>query len=166
MKDSGTDMPPVLVISSGCQAGAYFDNEVIPPGVLRPKLPWSYTYAQFDALLASLPGRSPGGFFNLWYTPGAAASGLLQRVERGHQRAVTHCRGKKTLANELSVIIHRIQRLKRDDPIWATEETALLDVEGAPQVGRAPGRWILRHTRGPSGPVGSYNSAGLIRGPA
>jgi len=37
MKACGTDMPPVLVTSSGCQAGAYFDNEVIPPGAPRPK---------------------------------------------------------------------------------------------------------------------------------
>jgi len=49
LTDRGTDMPPVLVTSSGCQAGAYFDNEVIFPGAPRPKLPWAYTYAQFDA---------------------------------------------------------------------------------------------------------------------
>jgi len=55
MQDCGTNMPPVLVSSSGCQAGANFDNEVIPPGAPRPKLPWAYTYTQFDALLAAYP---------------------------------------------------------------------------------------------------------------
>jgi len=58
----GTDMPPVLVSSTACRAGTYFDNEVIPPGVPRPKLPWAYTYAQFDALLTSYPAVHPEDF--------------------------------------------------------------------------------------------------------
>jgi len=30
--DTGTDMPPVPVASTCCKAGAYFDNDVNPPG--------------------------------------------------------------------------------------------------------------------------------------
>jgi len=37
--DIGTEMPQVLTVPTGCQAGTLFDNEVIPPGVPRPKLP-------------------------------------------------------------------------------------------------------------------------------
>jgi len=61
-KDRGTDMPPMLTKTIGCQAGAYFDNKVIPPGALRPKLPWAYTYAQFDQLLAAYPEVHPEDF--------------------------------------------------------------------------------------------------------
>jgi len=43
--NTGTGIPQVLTTSTGCQAGTYFDNEVIPPGVPRPTLPWAYTYA-------------------------------------------------------------------------------------------------------------------------
>jgi len=32
-----------------------FRNNVIPPGAPRPKLPWAYTYAQFDQLLQAYP---------------------------------------------------------------------------------------------------------------
>jgi len=39
LTDSATDMPLVLVTSTGCQAGAYFNNDKIPPGVPRPRLP-------------------------------------------------------------------------------------------------------------------------------
>jgi len=60
--NTGTDMSWVLVISTSCQAGEYFDNEVIPPGAPRPKLPWAYTYAQYDALLAAYPDVHPEDF--------------------------------------------------------------------------------------------------------
>jgi len=52
---TGTDMPPVLVASTSCQAGCHFDNKVIPPGAPRPKLLWAYCYAQFDTLLTTHP---------------------------------------------------------------------------------------------------------------
>jgi len=55
-------MPPVLVTSTSCQAGAYFDNEIIPPGAPRPKLPWAYSYAQLDALLSAYPDVHPEDF--------------------------------------------------------------------------------------------------------
>jgi len=57
--DMGPDMPPVLVASTSCQAGAYYDNEVIPPGTPRPKIPWAYTYAQFDASWRPTPTFTP-----------------------------------------------------------------------------------------------------------
>jgi len=55
-------MAPVLVATTGCQAGAYFDNESIPPGVHRIRLPWSYTYGQFEALLFAYPTVHPKDF--------------------------------------------------------------------------------------------------------
>jgi len=51
LRDTGTDMPPTTTTSAETQAGCYFDKEIIPPGAPRPKLPWAYTYAQFDQLL-------------------------------------------------------------------------------------------------------------------
>jgi len=62
LRHTGTDMPPVLVTSTGCQAGAFFNNEVIPPGVTRPRLPWAYSYAQFRALLTAYPDIHPEDF--------------------------------------------------------------------------------------------------------
>jgi len=62
LTDTATDMPPVLVASTGCQAGAFFDNDVIPPGAPRPKLPWAYSYCQFEALLAAYPDVHPEDF--------------------------------------------------------------------------------------------------------
>jgi len=61
-KDSGTDMPPVNTTTVGSQAGCYFNNDIIPPGTPRPKLPWAYTYAQFDELLAAYPEEHPKDF--------------------------------------------------------------------------------------------------------
>jgi len=150
---------------SGCQAGAYFDNEVIPPGAPRPKLPWAYTYAQFDALLVAYPDVHQEDFVTY---------GILQAQPRwGSHRewgevagVLSHMvGGKRILANELSVIIHRIQRLERDDPMRVTEETTLVDVvmrerprsrvplgDGAYAILAAPGG-PLAHTTlpGPSG---------------
>jgi len=62
LSDSSTSMAPVLVATTGCQAGAYFDNDTIPPGVRRPRLPWSYTYGQFEALLLAYPTVHPEDF--------------------------------------------------------------------------------------------------------
>jgi len=59
---TGTDMTPVLVNSTGCQAGANFDTDHIPPGVPRPRLPWNYSYAQFGALLSLYPNIHPEDF--------------------------------------------------------------------------------------------------------
>jgi len=121
-------MPPVLVTSTSCEAICHFDNEVIPPGAQRPKLPWAYSYAQFDALLTAYPdvhsedfvtfgilqAQPRRGFYTEW---GEVASVLAHIVG-----------GKRTLANELYVIIRRIQRLDRTDPMRATEEEALVVV--------------------------------------
>jgi len=128
LQDTGIDMPPVLVSSTGCQAGAYFVNEVIPPGAHRPKLPWAYTYAQFDALLSAYPDVRLEDFVTY---------GILQAQPRRGSftewaevaSVLSHMVGeKRTLANEISVIIHRIQRLARTDPMRATEEKTLVAV--------------------------------------
>jgi len=87
--------------------------------------------------------------------------------------------GKGMLANELSVIIHRIQRLERDDPVRVTEETALVDVvmrkrrrsavplgDGAYSLLVAPGGPLARPTPpGPSGPHVTLVAALLNRRP-
>jgi len=60
--DSATSMAPVLVATTGCQAGDYYSNDVIPPGVPRPRFPWSYTYDRFEALLLAYPTVHPKDF--------------------------------------------------------------------------------------------------------
>jgi len=74
-QDASTDMPPVATSTSSkeCQTGCYFDNELIPPGAPRPKLPWSYTYAIFDQLLQAYPEVHPEDF---------ATFGVLQEQPR------------------------------------------------------------------------------------
>jgi len=60
---TGTEIPPVATtLSQECQAGCYFDNELIPPGAPRPQLPWSYTYDMFDQLLQAYPEVHPEDF--------------------------------------------------------------------------------------------------------
>jgi len=126
--DSGTDMPPVLLTSTSCQAGCHFDNEVIPPGAPCPKLPWAYSYAQFDALLTAYPDVHPEDFVTFGILQAQPRRGSY--TEWGEVASVlAHMvGGKRTLANELSIIIQRIQRLPRADPIRATEEEALVAV--------------------------------------
>jgi len=51
-----------MTTATGSQAGAFYDNDVIPPGVPRPTLPWAYTYAQFDNLLTTYPDVHPEDF--------------------------------------------------------------------------------------------------------
>jgi len=126
LTDSATDMAPVLVTSVSCQAGAYFDNDVIPPGAPRPRLPWSYSYAQFGTLLTSYPDVHPEDFWTY---------GILQtQPRRGSQcewgevaGVLAHMvGGRLLLANQLLLIINRIQRLDPDDPMRAVEEGALV----------------------------------------
>jgi len=62
LNDSSMSMAPVLVATTGCQAGAHYSNDVIPPGVLRPRLPWAYTYEQLEALLLAYPTVHPEDF--------------------------------------------------------------------------------------------------------
>jgi len=59
---TGTGMSQVLTMTTGCQAGAYFNNDEILPGVPRPRLPWAYSYAQFSALLTAYPDAHPEDF--------------------------------------------------------------------------------------------------------
>jgi len=126
--NTGTGMDQILTTSTGCQAGTFFDNEVIPPGVPHPKLPWAYTYAQFDALLTTYPDVHPEDFVTF---------GILQaRPRRGSYAewgevasVLAHMAGgKSTLADELFLIIRRIQCLDQNDPMRAVEEWALVAV--------------------------------------
>jgi len=61
LRDTGTDMPVIEAKTAECQAGCFFDNDVIPPGAPRPKLLWAYSYAQFDQLLQAYPEVHPLG---------------------------------------------------------------------------------------------------------
>jgi len=128
LRDRVTDMPPVRTTTTSSQAGSFFDNEVIPPGAPRPKLPWAYTYAQFDQLLAAYPDVHPEDFVTF---------GILQeQSRRGSCRewgevagVLAHMiGGRPSLINELVIIINRIDRLDRGDPMRVTEEQALVAV--------------------------------------
>jgi len=119
-------MPVVTTASAESQAGCYFNTEVIPPGAPRPKLPWAYTYAQFDHLLQAYPEVHPEDF---------GTFGILQEVPRrgshwewGEVASVlAHMiGGRQSLVTELTTIVNRIQRITRDDPMRPTEERALL----------------------------------------
>jgi len=126
LTDTATSMASVLVATTGCQAGAYFDNEVIPPGVPRPRLPWAYTYNQFEALLTAYPTVHPEDFITF---------GVLQaQPRRGSQRewgevagVLAHMAGgRRLLAHAFYNVMRRIQRLGRNDPMRAVEEEALV----------------------------------------
>jgi len=104
LTDRGTEMPPVLVTSSGCQAGAYFENEVIPPCASRSKLPWAYTYAQFDALLAAYPDVHPEDFVTYGIFQAQPRRGSYREWEP-RRHVVAHGRGK-TYAGKRAVSHH------------------------------------------------------------
>jgi len=125
---SSTSMAPVLVATTGCQAGAYFNNDLIPPGVLRLRLPWSYTYGQFEALLLAYPTVHPEDFVTF---------GVLQaQPRRGSQcewgevaGVLSHMAGgRRLLVDAFFTVMRRIQRLARDDPMRAVEEDALVTI--------------------------------------
>jgi len=119
-------MVPVLVATTGCQAGAYFDNDTIPPGVHRPRLPWAYTYAQFEALLLAYPTVHPEDFVTF---------GVLQaQPQRDSHRewgemagVLAHMAGgRRLLADSFYDVMRRIQRLARTDPMRAVEKDGLV----------------------------------------
>jgi len=121
-------MPPVTTSTVGSQAGTFLDNELIPPGAPRPKLPWAYTCAKFDQLLQAYPEVHPEDFVTF---------GILQEQPRhgsccewGEVAGVlSHMiGGRRTLVNELLTIITRIDRLDRNHPMRVTEEQALVAV--------------------------------------
>jgi len=121
-------MPQVLTTSTGSQAGAYFSNDSIRPGVPRFTLPWAYTYAQFDTLLTTYPDVHPEDFVTfgiLQVQPRRGSNAEWEEVAR----VLTHMAGgKRTLADELYTIIRRIQRLDAHDPMRAVEEAALVAI--------------------------------------
>jgi len=125
ISDAGTDMPVVHTLSTASQAGCYFDNDLIPPGAPRPPLPWSYSYDQFDQLLLAYPDVHPEDFVTFGVLKeqprrssvrdwGEVASVLAHMVG-----------GRQPFVNELLIIVRRIQRLDRRDPMRITEETLL-----------------------------------------
>jgi len=105
----GTDMPKVLVFSTGCQVGAFFNNEEIPPGVIRPRLPWAYSYAQFGALLTAYPDIHPEDFVTFGVHHAQPRSG--SQGEWGDVAGVlAHMVGGRLhLADQLLIIINRIR---------------------------------------------------------
>jgi len=165
MIDCGTDMPPALTTTIGCQAGAYFNNDIIPPGAPRLKLPWAYSYAKFDQLLQAYPEVHPEDFVTF---------GILQeQPRRGSYRewgevagVLSHMvGGRRLLVTELMTIVNKIQRLQHGDRMRDIEEQALLAVllrerrrsgvclgEGAFSQLVAPGEPLNRPQQpGPSG---------------
>jgi len=128
LRSIGTGMPPVLSTSTGIQAGSFYDNELIPPGVPRPRLPWAYSYAQFDALLISYPDIHPEDFVSFGVFQAQPRRGSF--LEWGDVTGVlAHMAGgKRALADELHAIIGRIRRLDQNDPMRVVEEQALVAV--------------------------------------
>jgi len=121
-------MTPVLVATTGCQAGADFSTDIIPPGVPRPRLPWEYTYSQFEALLLAYPTIHPEDFVTFGVFQAQPRQG--SRGEWGEVAGVlAHMAGgRRLLADAFFVIMRRIQRLARNDPMRAVEEEALVDL--------------------------------------
>jgi len=119
-------MAPILVVTTGCQAGAYFDNETIPPGVPRPRLPWAYTYAQFEALLLAYPTVRPEDFITFGVLQAQPRRG--SHGEWGDVAAVlAHMAGgRRLLADAFYNVMRRIRHLGRNDPMRAVEEEALV----------------------------------------
>jgi len=167
LRDRGTDMPPVSTTTIGCQARTFFDNELIPPGAPRPKLPWAYTYAQFDQLLAAYPDVHPEDFVTFGI--------LKEQPRRGFCREwgevaglLSHMiSGRRSLVNELIIIINRIDRFDRDNPMRVTEEQALVAVllreRRRSVVPLGDGAFAL--LAAPGGPMAPPCSTGHIRGP-
>jgi len=124
--DTATSMAPVLVAMTGCQGGGHFDTDIIPPGVQRPCLPWAYTYEQFEALLLAYPTVHPEDFVTFGVFQAQPRLG-----SRGEWRDVAGvlahmAGGRRLLADAFFVVMRRIQRLARNDPMRAVEEEALV----------------------------------------
>jgi len=121
-------MPPVLTNDTQCQTSCFFDNDVIPMGAPRSKLPWAYAYAQFAQLLQAYPEVHPEDFVTF---------GILQKQPRcrlarewGEVAGVlSHMMGgRQTFVTKLTIIVNRIQHLDCTDPMRALEERTLVDV--------------------------------------
>jgi len=119
LHNTGTDMPTIATSSKECQAGCYFDNELISPGAPRPKLPWSCIYAMFDQLLQAYPEVHPEDFVTfgiLQEQPRCGSAGEWGEVAGVLANMVG---GRHTLVTELTAIVNRIARLNRADPMRA-----------------------------------------------
>jgi len=94
----------------------------------RPRLPWSYSYAQFGALLNLYPDIHPEDFvtFGVLHDQPRRGSLLEWRDAAG---VLSHMvGGRLLLVNQLFPIIRRIQRLHAGDPTRAAEEEALVAI--------------------------------------
>jgi len=115
-------MAPVLIATTGCQAGAHFATDTIPPGVVHPRLPWAYTYAQFEALLLAYPTVHPEDFVTFGVFQAQPQLGT-QGEWKDVAGVLAHMAGgRRLLADEFYTVMRRIQRLARDDPMRAVEE--------------------------------------------
>jgi len=163
--DSATSMAPVLVATTSCRAGAYFNNEVIPPGVTRPRLPWAYTYAQLEALLLSYPTVHPEDFITFGVIHAQPQRG--SQCEWGEVAVVlAHMAGgRRLLADAFYVVMRLIQCLARDDPIRAVEKDALVLGErrrsACPSVTGPTPHWPPRMDPSPSRPLHVFLAAAL-----
>jgi len=154
LSNSWTSMTPVLVTTTGCQAGAVFDNDLIPPGVPRPLMPWGYSYRQFQTLLSSYPTIHPEDFISFGVSRSQPRTG--SRGEWGEVAGVLEhmVGGRRLLADDFYTVMRRIQLLPRTDPARAAEEDVLIDLVLA-ERGRA---------RAPIG-EGAYATLGAPGGP-
>jgi len=126
--NTGTDMTPTQTTDTGCQVGAFYDTDVIPPGVPRPALPWGYTYGQFYRLLTTYPDLHPEDFvtFGIHQAQPRRGSFTEWREVAG---VLSHMAGgQRSLAEELYLIIARIRRMDTTDPMRPVEEQALVHV--------------------------------------
>jgi len=112
-------MTPVPTTDTGCQVGAFYDTDVIPPGVPRP---WGYTYGQFNRLLTTYPDVHPEDFvtFGIHQAQPRRGSFAEWREVAG---VLSHMAGgQRSLADELYIIIGRTRRMDTNDPMRAVEE--------------------------------------------
>jgi len=119
----------------------YFDTAEIPPGAPRQSYPRASATPQFQALLQAYPDVHLEDF---------VIFGILQEQPRRGTHAewgqiagvLSHMiGGRNTLVDVLVIIVNRIQRLHRDDPMRETEEQELAN-------------FLLRERRCSSVPLG------------
>jgi len=141
----------------------YFDTAEIQPGAPRPKLPWGSSYMQFITLLRAYPTVNPKDFITF---------GILQEQPRRGTQAEwgqvagvlsNMIGGRRVLVDELMLIVNRIQRLHREDPMRASEEQELINVllterqRSAGPLGKAS----FPQLEAPGGPLGRAPRTGL-----
>jgi len=122
---TGTEMTPVLATSTGCQAGGDFNNDEIPPGVPRPRMPWNYTYRQFGALLDLYPGIHPEDFITFGVLNDQPRRGSLLEWRDAAGVLAHMVGGRRLLVDRLVPFLRRLQDLHTGDPDRVVEEQGL-----------------------------------------